>query len=170
MNEHLLSFCCFRIFVLAFQRKRGNITQNIKLFNLKRSLFQTNGRMPRWPLVFNVGTSFHLPIDVLKLSDSRKTWLKIRIFLHLLSFKFLIFFKRAITLSIGIHINKYLARLKSFPVKGSTFKRSWLVYNPFLAATIEDDISLSYQSSDSSQSKAVPPPPPRLCSLFCFKL
>ena len=42
--------------------------------------------------------------------------------------------------------------------------RSWLVQNPFLTEindTIkcEDDISLSYQSPDSSQSKAVPHPP-----------
>ena len=48
-----------------------------------------------------------------------------------------------------------------FSVKGSTSKRSGLVYNPFLTAindTIkcEDDISLYYQSADSSQSKAAP--------------
>ena len=52
-----------------------------------------------------------------------------------------------------------------FSVKGSTSKRSWLVYNSFLTTInetlkCEDDISLSYQSADSSQSKAVPPPPP----------
>ena len=46
-----------------------------------------------------------------------------------------------------------------FSVKDSTSERSWLVYNPFLTAiyaTIkcEDDVSFSYQSGDSSQSKS----------------
>ena len=59
-------------------------------------------------------------------------------------------------------------------VKGSTFKRSGLVYNPFWTTindTIkcEDDISLSYQSAYLSQSKAVPPLPsgggPVCCAL-----
>ena len=31
-----------------------------------------------------------------------------------------------------IYINKYLTRLLKFSVKGSTSKRSWLVYHPFL--------------------------------------
>ena len=49
--------------------------------------------------------------------------------------------------------------------KGSTSYRSWLVHNPFVikiydTIKCEDDFSLSYQSADSSQSKAVPPPPP----------
>ena len=61
-----------------------------------------------------------------------------------------------------------------FSVKDSTSKRSWLVYNPFLipiydTTKCEDDMSLSYQSADSSQSKAVPPPP--ACGgPLCFKL
>ena len=47
-----------------------------------------------------------------------------------------------------------------FSVKGSTSKRSWIVYNSFLTAMndlikCEDVISLSYQSADLSQSMAV---------------
>ena len=58
-------------------------------------------------------------------------------------------------------------------VKGWTSKRSWLVYNTFLTTindTLQcgDDISLSYQSADSSQSKAAPPPPGG--GPMCFKL
>ena len=45
----------------------------------------------------------------------------------------------------------------------SLTKRSLIVYNPFLTAiydtiTCEDDMALSYQSADSSQSKAGRPP------------
>ena len=48
-----------------------------------------------------------------------------------------------------------------FSVKISTSKGSWLVYNPFLNTIndtfkCEDDIYLSDQSTDSSQSKTVP--------------
>ena len=58
-----------------------------------------------------------------------------------------------------------------FSVKGSTSKRSSLVYNSFLIAIndpikCEDDISLSSQLADSSQSKAPPPPGD---ALLCFK-
>ena len=78
--------------------------------------------------------------------------------IYLLSIEFF-FFKRY--LSIEIYINKYLTGLNMFSVKGSTSIRSWLVHNPFLTSindTIkyEDDISLSYQSADSSRSKAFP--------------
>ena len=65
----------------------------------------------------------------------------------------------------------YLQNYKTLTCKPSfnifTFLRFgfWLVYNTFLTAiydTIkcEDDMSFSYQSADSSQSKTVPPPPP----------
>ena len=74
-------------------------------------------------------------------------------------------------MSIKIKINKYLTGLT---VKGSTSKSSWLVNTPSLntindTVKCEDDISLTYQSADSSQSNANPPPPPG-GGLLCFKL
>ena len=55
-----------------------------------------------------------------------------------------------------IYINNYLTRLLIFSVKGSTSKRSWLVYNPFLTAiydTIkcEDGLYLTNQLNQVNQ-------------------
>ena len=102
----------------------------------------------------------------MNLSDSRKTWIKIAEFLF--EPQIFYFFENLLTLSINNYINKYLTRQK-FSVKDSKSKRSWLVYNPCLTAINVDNMSFSYQSTVSGQSKAVPPPPPG-GSLLCSKL